>query len=94
MDLYIFLGMCTELMNTTYVAADHTVYLNSAKMTIPERENEYNAFYEICANLGYRLDIIKTSGGYYSLWFMNLEDLNLKIVYDFGCYLEEPEEQE
>lgn len=23
-----------------------------------------------------------------------LKDLNLKIVYDFGCYLEDPEEQE
>lgn len=22
------------------------------------------------------------------------KDLNLKIVYDFGCYLEDPEEQE
>ena len=36
----------------------------------------------------------KTSGGYYSLWFMELKDLNLKIVYDFGCYLEDTEEQE
>lgn len=94
MDLYIFLGMCTELMNTTYVAADHTVYLSSVKMTIAERENEYNAFCQICENLGYELETKKTSGGYYSLWFMELKDLNLKIVYDFGCYLEEPEEQE
>lgn len=94
MDLYIFLGMCTELMNITYEAADHTVYLNSSKMTIAERESEYNAFCRICDNLGYTLNTVKTSGGYYSLWFMNLEDLNLKIVYDFGCYLEDPEEQE
>lgn len=94
MDLYIFLGMCAELMNITYEAADHTVYLNSSKMTIAERESEYNAFCQICSKLGYTLNTVKTSGGYYSLWFMNLEDLNLKIVYDFGCYLEDPEEQE
>lgn len=93
-SLYIFLGMCAELMNINYEAADRTVYLNSVKMTIPEREAEYNAFCEICSNLGYTLDSIKTSGGYYSLWFMNLEDLNLKIVYDFGCYLEALEEND
>lgn len=94
MDLYIFLGMCAELMNITYEAADHTVYLNSSKMTIAERKSEYNAFCQICDNLGYELDTKKTSGGYYSLWFMELKDLNLKIVYDFGCYLEDTEEQE
>lgn len=94
MDLHIFLGMCAELMNITYKAADHTVYLNSSKMTIAERESEYNAFCQICDNLGHELDTKKTSGGYYSLWFMELKDLNLKIVYDFGCYLEDPEEQE
>ena len=94
MNLYIFLGMCAELMNITYEAADHTVYLNSSKMTIAERESEYNAFCQICDNLGYELDTKKTSGGYYSLWFMELKDLNLKIVYDFGCYLEDLEEQE
>lgn len=94
MNLYIFLGMCAELMNITYEAADHTVYLNSSKMTIAERESEYNAFCQICDNLGYELVMKKTSGGYYSLWFMELKDLNLKIVYDFGCYLEDPEEQE
>lgn len=81
-------------MNITYEAADHTVYLNSSKMTIAERESEYNAFCQICDNLGYELDTKKTSGGYYSLWFMELKDLNLKIVYDFGCYLEDTEEQE
>lgn len=94
MDLHIFLGMCAELMNITYEAADHTVYLNSSKMTIAERESEYNAFCQICENLGYKLETKKTSGGYYSLWFMELKDLNLKIVYDFGCYLEDTEEQE
>lgn len=94
MNLYIFLGMCTELMNINYEAADRTVYLNSVKMTIAEREAEYNAFSQICDNLGYELETKKTSGGYYSLWFMELKELNLKIVYDFGCYLEEPEEQE
>lgn len=26
--------------------------------------------------------------------FLELKDLNLKIVYDFGCYLEDTEEQE
>lgn len=86
--------MCAELMNITYESSDHTVYLNSSKMTIAERESEYNAFCQICDNLGYELDTKKTSGGYYSLWFMELKDLNLKIVYDFGCYLEDPEEQE
>lgn len=94
MNLYIFLGMCAELMNINYESSDRTLYLNSIKTSIPERKAEFKAFQGICENLGYELVMKKTSGHYYSLWNMEIPDLNLRIVYDFGCYLEDPEEQE
>ena len=92
MNLYIFLGMCAELMSINYQAATHTLYLTSDKNSVAEREAQLQDFKQICQNLDLTLNEKKIGRGFYSFWIFTVPELNLEVIYDLGCYIEESEE--